>query len=78
MRWNGLSIRINLDRLLFEKRATLTELAKRAGITIANLSILKTNEATAIHFSTLDPLCWELDCQHGDLIERFTEEKKME
>ena len=70
-----MSIKINLDRLLLEKRVTLTELAERVGITIANLSILKTNKAKAIRFSTLEALCRELDCQPGDLIERPTEEK---
>ena len=62
-------INVNLDRLLLERRMTLTELAERIGITIANLSILKTNKARAIRFSTLEALCRELDCQPGDIIE---------
>ena len=70
-----MSIKINLDRLLLEKRVSLTELAERVGITIANLSILKTNKAKAIRFSTLEALCRELDCQPGDLIERVTDEE---
>lgn len=60
---------VNLDRLLLERRITLTELADRVGITIANLSILKTNKARAIRFSTLDALCRELRCQPSDLLE---------
>ena len=48
---------------------TLTELADRIGITIVNLSVLKTNKARAIRFSTLDAICRELNCQPGDLIE---------
>ena len=62
-------ININLDRLLLERRLTLTELADRIGITIANLSILKTNKARAIRFSTVEALCKELDCQPGDIME---------
>jgi len=61
-------INVNLDRLLLERRMTLTELAERIGITIANLSILKTNKARAIRFSTLEALCRELDCRPGDII----------
>ncbi len=60
---------VNLDRLLLERKITLTELADRVGITLANLSILKTNKARAIRFSTLDALCRELDCQPSDLLE---------
>ena len=62
-------IRIRLDRLLLERRMSLTELADRVGVTIANLSILKTGKARAIRFSTLSALCRELDCQPGDLVE---------
>ena len=61
-------IRVRLDRLLLERRMSLTELADRVGVTIANLSILKTGKARAIRFSTLDALCRELDCQPGDLV----------
>ena len=61
-------IRVNLDRVLLERRMSLTELADRVGVTIANLSILKTGKARAIRFSTLDALCRELDCQPGDLV----------
>jgi putative transcriptional regulator len=63
-----MAIRIQLDRMLLERRMSLTELAERVGVTIANLSILKTGKAKAIRFSTLEALCRALDCQPGDLI----------
>jgi putative transcriptional regulator len=62
-------IRVNLDRVLVQRRMSLTELADRVGVTIANLSILKTGKARAIRFSTLDALCRELDCQPGDIVQ---------
>jgi putative transcriptional regulator len=61
-------IRVQLDRVLLDRRMSLTELADRVGVTLANLSILKTGKARAIRFSTLDALCRELDCQPGDLL----------
>ena len=61
-------IRVNLDRMLVQRRMSLTELADRVGVTIANLSILKTGKARAVRFSTLDALCRELECQPGDLV----------
>ena len=61
-------IMIQLDRLLLERRMSLTELSDRVGVTLANLSILKTGKARAVRFSTLDALCRELDCQPGDLL----------
>ena len=61
-------IRVNLDRVLLNRRMSLTELADRVGVTIANLSILKTGKARAVRFSTLAALCRELDCQPGDLL----------
>jgi putative transcriptional regulator len=64
-----MTIRVKLDHLLLDRRLTLTELAERVGITLANLSILKTNKARAIRFSTLDALCRELQCQPGELLE---------
>jgi putative transcriptional regulator len=64
-----MAIRVKLDHLLLDNRLTLTDLADRIGITIANLSILKTNKARAIRFSTLEALCRELRCQPGDLLE---------
>ncbi|MCJ8191620.1 helix-turn-helix domain-containing protein [Sphingomicrobium aestuariivivum] len=65
-----MSIEVKLDELLHQKRMTLTELADRIGITLANLSILKTGKAKAVRFSTLDAICRELDCQPGDLLGR--------
>lgn len=64
-----MAIRIKLDHLLLDRGITLTELAERVGITIANLSVLKTNKARAIRFSTLEALCKELNCQPGELLE---------
>lgn len=63
-----MTIQVTLDRLLEERGMTLTELSERMGITLANLSILKTNKARAIRFSTLAALCRELRCQPGDLL----------
>jgi putative transcriptional regulator len=62
-------VRITLDRMLLERRLTLSELAARVDLTLANLSILKTNKARAIRFSTLAALCRELQCQPGDLLQ---------
>lgn len=59
---------IKLDDLLHDRRMTLTELAERVGLTLANLSILKTGKAKAIRFSTLEAICRELECQPGDLL----------
>ena len=69
-----MAIRVKLDYLLVDRRITLTELAERVGITIANLSVLKTNKAKAIRFSTLDALCRELKCQPGDLLEWISDD----
>ena len=63
-----MAIQVMLDRLLEEQGMTLTQLSERVGMTLANLSILKTNKARAIRFSTLDALCRELECQPGDLL----------
>lgn len=62
-------IKLNLDRMMLERRVSLTELAERIDLTLANLSILKTNKARAVRFSTLEALCRELKCQPGDLLE---------
>lgn len=62
-------IRVNLDRILLDRQMSLTELAERVGITVANASILKTGKAKAVRFSTLEAICRELDCQPGDLLE---------
>jgi len=63
-----MAITVKLDDLLHDNRMTLTELAERVDITIANLSILKTGKAKAIRFSTLEAICKELKCQPGDLL----------
>ena len=63
-----MAITIKLDDLLHDRRMTLTDLADRVGMTLANLSILKTGKARAIRFSTLEAICRELECQPGDLL----------
>jgi putative transcriptional regulator len=63
------SIIVKLDDMLHERRMTLTELSERIGITLANLSVLKTGKARAVRFSTLDAICAALQCQPGDLLE---------
>jgi len=63
-----MAIVVRLDELLHARRMTLTELASRIDITVANLSILKTGKAKAIRFSTLEAICEALDCQPGDLL----------
>lgn len=62
------TIMVRLDDLLHERRMTLTQLAERVGLTLANLSILKTGKAKAIRFTTLAAICRELGCQPGDLL----------
>ncbi len=66
-------IRLNLDQVMADRGISLTDLAARVDITLANLSILKTNKAKAVRFSTLEALCRELKCQPGDLLE-FTKQ----
>jgi len=61
-------IQVRLDELLHERRMTLTALADQVGITLANLSILKTGKAKAMRFSTLEAICEALKCQPGDLL----------
>ncbi|HVI59898.1 MAG TPA: helix-turn-helix transcriptional regulator [Luteimonas sp.] len=63
-----MAIVVRLDEQLHERRMTLTELSARIGITVANLSILKTGKARAVRFSTLEAICAELGCQPGDLL----------
>ncbi len=67
-------IKLNLEKVMADRGITLTELAARVDITLANLSILKTNKAKAVRFSTLDALCRELKCQPGELLE-FVKDK---
>ena len=64
-----MAIIINLDVMLAKRKMSLSELSERVGITIANLSILKTGKAKAIRFSTLDAICRELECTPADLLE---------
>ncbi len=61
-------IRVNLDRIMLDRRIGLTELAEKIGISLANLSILKNNKGKAIRFSTLDAVCRALGCQPGDIL----------
>lgn len=63
-----MAIRVHLDGRLLERGLTLTELSQRIGITLANLSVLKSGRARAIRFSTLAAICAALDCQPGDLL----------
>lgn len=63
-----MAVRVHLDELLAARGMTLTQLSEEVGVTMANLSILKTGKARAIRFSTLDALCRVLDCQPGDLL----------
>ena len=62
-------IMVKLDDVLYARRMTLTELSERIGITLANLSILKTGKARAVRFSTLEAICEALECQPGDLLQ---------
>jgi putative transcriptional regulator len=70
-----MAIYVNLDRVLLDRGKTLTELAEEVGIALPNLSILKTNKARAVRFSTLSALCKALDCQPGDILEFRSEEE---
>lgn len=72
-----MAITIKLDNLLYDRRMTLTELADRIDITLANLSILKTGKARAIRFSTLDAICRELSCQPGDILQFEPEQEEL-
>ena len=63
-----MSIIVKLDDMLHERRMTLTELSERIGITLANLSVLKTGKARAVRLSTLEAICEALQCQPGDLL----------
>ena len=64
-----MAILVKLDDVLYARRMTLTELSARVGITLANLSILKTGKAKGMRFATLEAICETLDCQPGDLLE---------
>lgn len=69
-------IKINLNVMMARREISLTDLAKRVGITMANLSILKNNKAKAVRLSTLEALCRELDCQPGELLEYVIAEEQ--
>ena len=60
---------VNLDIMLAKRHMSLTQLSEKVGLTLANLSVLKTGKAKAVRFSTLDALCKALDCQPGDILE---------
>lgn len=63
-----MAITVNLDVMLAKRKMSLTELAEKVGITIANLSVLKTGKAKAIRFTTLEAICQALECQPGDIL----------
>ena len=64
-----MAIIVNLDGMLAKRKVTLSQLSEKVDITLANLSILKTNKAKAVRFSTLEAICTALDCQPGDILE---------
>ncbi|KAB3530012.1 helix-turn-helix domain-containing protein [Alkaliphilus serpentinus] len=70
-----MGIIVNLDVMMAKRKISLQELAEKVGITNANLSILKTNKAKAIRFSTLEAICRELQCQPGDILEYVPDEE---
>ncbi|MBT3662316.1 MAG: helix-turn-helix transcriptional regulator [Candidatus Marinimicrobia bacterium] len=70
-----MGIRINLDVMMARRKISLGDLAEQIGITQANLSILKTEKAKAVRFSTLEKICKELGCQPGDILEYEADEK---
>jgi len=65
----GMAIQVNLDLILVKRKMTLTELSGRVGLSITNLSLLKTGKVKGMRFSTLAAICRELDCQPGDILE---------
>ncbi|MEI6025807.1 MAG: helix-turn-helix transcriptional regulator [Betaproteobacteria bacterium] len=71
-----MSIRINLDMELARKKMSLTELSQRVGVSMTNLSLLKTGKVKAIRFSTLEAICQALDCQPGDLLEHVLDQSQ--
>ncbi|KQM94741.1 MULTISPECIES: helix-turn-helix domain-containing protein [Sphingomonas] len=71
-------VAVSLDAMLHARRMTLTELSEAVGITLANLSILKTGKAKAIRFTTLEAICRVLDCQPGDLLRVVDEDERGE
>jgi len=71
-------IEVNLDVMLAKRKMSMTELSEKVGITLANLSILKTGKAKAIRFSTLEAICKTLDCQPGDLLRYLPENSEQQ
>ena len=69
-----MAIIVNLDVMMSRRKMSLNELSEKVGLTLANLSILKTGKAKAVRFSTLDAICTALDCQPGDILEHKKEE----
>lgn len=69
-----MAIIVNLDKMMLSRGISLSELSERVGITLSNLSILKTGKAKAVRISTLERICQELDCQPGDVLEYRPEE----
>ena len=67
---------VNLDVMMAKRKISLNELSERVGLTLSNLSILKTGKAKAIRFSTLEAICRALDCQPNDILEYVNDEKK--
>ena len=67
---------VNLDMMLARRKMSLSQLSERVDVTIANLSVLKTNKARAVRFSTLDAICRVLNCQPGDILEYVEEEER--
>ena len=72
---NKMAIVVNLDVMMAKRKMSVTELANRVDITMANLSILKNNKAKAVRFTTLDAICRALDCQPGDILEYVKEDQ---
>ena len=71
-----MGIIVNLDVMMAKRKISLNELSERVGLTLSNLSILKTGNAKAIRFSTLEAICRALDCQPSDILEYVNDEKK--
>ena len=71
-----MAIQVNLDLMLVRRKMRLTELAERIGISVTNLSLLKTGKVKGMRFRTLDAICRELECQPGDLLERVAEDHR--
>jgi putative transcriptional regulator len=72
-----MAIIVNLDVMMAKRKMSLNELSEKVGLTLANLSILKTGKAKAVRFSTLETICKVLDCQPGDILEFVDEKKKL-